>query len=420
MKVAAAIREPHVRALGLVGAAHFMSHFYGMALPPLLPFLHQDLGVSYTVLGVLLSVRKITSGALQLPAGIAVDRMGAKAMLLFGLLTCSLAIGLIGTTDSLIVLAALFLLFGLGDAVIHPTNYSILNSSMPENFMGRSFSVHTFCGHLGTALAPAVVLTLTALWDWRLALMASGLAGVVVTLAVGTQWSVLRDGAPAKRKRKDAAESAKDADMTTGAMLRHVLASPPILYLFLFFSLFSMAGSGLQEFTVAGLVALHGMPVAAAGGALSGFLFASAFGVLAGGYVADKTRRHDLVAGGGLCVAALLIAIIGGVDLHYTLIVFCFTIAGFVNGMIRPARDMMIRNAAPRGATGKVFGFVFSGSSLGGGIAPVVYGFMLDMGNPSWIFYTSAAFMILCMIVVLLSGRAARAAAEGAERAPAE
>ncbi len=100
--------------------------------------------------------------------------------------------------------------------------------------------------------------------------------------------------------------------------------------------------------------------------------------------------------------------IIGGVDLHFTVLVFCFTVAGFFSGMIRPARDMMIRNAAPRDATGKVFGFVFSGSSFGGGIAPVVYGFMLDTGKPSWIFYTSAVFMILCMIIVLLSGRAAR------------
>ena len=415
MNIAAAIREPYVRALGLVGAAHFMSHFYGMILPPLFPFLHQDLGVSYTVLGALLSAKRITSGALQLPAGIAVDRFGAKAMLLFGLLTCSLAIGLAGTTESVFVLGVLFIVFGIGNAVFHPTDYSILTSSMPEHFMGRSFSVHTFCGHLGTAVAPAIVLTLTALWDWRVALMASGLVGIIVTLVIGAQWRVLRDGAPAGDKGKKKTVTAEDAAMTTGALLRHVLASPPMLYLFLFFSISSMAGSGLRDFAVAGLVALHGMPVAAAGGALSGFLFASAFGVLAGGFAADKTRRHDLIAGGGLCVTAVLITIIGGVDLHYTAIVFCFTVAGFVNGMIRPARDMMIRTAAPRGATGKVFGFVFSGQSFGGGIAPVVYGFMLDIGNPSWIFYTSAAFMILCMIVVLLSGRAA-----GAERASAE
>lgn len=410
MEVAAATRKPYLRALGLVGMAHFMGHFYGMALPPLFPFLHQDLGVSYTFLGVLLSAKKITSGALQLPAGIAVDRIGAKAMLLFGLLTCSLAIGLLGITSSPIVLAAVIILLGLGDAVIHPTDYSILNSSMPEKFMGRSFSVHTFCGHLGTAVAPAVVLTLTALWDWRVALMASGLAGVAVTLAVGVQWRVLRDDAPAKKKvaAKSAANSATDADAVTGPTLRRILASPPVLYLFLFFCLFSVAGSGLREFAVAGLMALHDMPVAAAGGAVSGFLFASAIGVLAGGYVADKTRRHDLEACIALFAAAVMVFVIGGVDLQFTVLVFCFTIAGFFSGAIRPARDMMIRNASPPGAAGKVFGFVFSGSSFGGGIAPVVYGFMLDIGEPSWIFFTSAVFMILCMIVVLLSGRAAR------------
>ena len=117
-------------------------------------------------------------------------------------------------------------------------------------------------------------------------------ADVAVTLAVGTQRGVLRDDAPAKRRHP--AKRAADAELTTGRMPRKTLADPPILYLFLFFCIFSVAGSGLREFAVAGLMALHDKPVATAGGAISGFLFAGAVGVLAGGYVADKTRRPDL------------------------------------------------------------------------------------------------------------------------------
>ena len=411
MNLANVIREPYVRALGLVSAAHFMSHYLGMLLPPLLPFLHADLGVSYTLLGILLSVKTFTTGVLQLPAGIAVDKVGAKAMLFMGLLICAVAVIAIALTHSLYLFVFFILLFGVGNSVFHPTDFSILNSSMPEHLMGRSFSFHTFSGHLGSALAPVVVLTITAIWDWRTALIASGVTGLIVAAAIGLQWGALKDGGQSYRKRKAATPNSDDHEqLSTLELLKRIVSTPAILYLFLFFCMSSLAGGGLKNFAVAGLVALHNTPLAAAGGAASGFLFASALGVLLGGYVADQTNRHDLVAAASLTVAALILVIIGAVNLHYTVLVFCFTLAGMVNGLIRPARDMMIRNAAPRGSAGKVFGFIYSGQSVGSTITPLIFGLMLDFGHPAWIFYTSAIFTVFCLAVILLSGRAARAA----------
>ncbi|MFM1816397.1 MAG: hypothetical protein RLZ98_3092, partial [Pseudomonadota bacterium] len=153
MTLAVAIREPYVRALGLISAAHFMSHFYGMVLPPLFPFLNADLGISYTVLGILLAANKTVSGLCQLPAGVAVDRIGARSMLLFGLVACSVCIGLLGFISSPILLGIVIIAFGAANSVFHPTDYSILNSSVPEQHMAKSFSMHTFCGHIGTAVA---------------------------------------------------------------------------------------------------------------------------------------------------------------------------------------------------------------------------------------------------------------------------
>jgi FSR family fosmidomycin resistance protein-like MFS transporter len=411
MTIVATMRQPHVQVLSMVSSVHFMSHFYGMTLAPLLVFIHNDLGISYTFLGLLMSMQQITSGVLQLPVGFAVDRFGAKLILFAGLVVATLGIGLIAFATAYWMLAVLVVIYGIGNSVFHPADYAILNSSINETRMGRSFSFHTFCGHIGTAIAPTVMLTVTAIWNWRAAIILSGILGMVVMVLFLLQWRAMRDDVatvPKKKKKQGPAAAAADAAMTNGQLILHILKAPAILYLFLFFCMSSLAGSGFRNFAIAGLLELHGTPVEAAGGALSGFLFASALGVLIGGYLADKTSRHDLIGAISLMGSAILVVIIGLVDLHYFLLVAAFTLAGLVQGIIRPARDMMIRNAAPKGAQGRVFGFVFSGQSFGGGIAPLTFGIFLDLGMPVWIFFTAALFMVLCMTVMLLSARSLR------------
>lgn len=412
MSLAATLKQPQMRVLGVVSSGHFMSHFYGMTLPPLYPFLHDSLGISYTFLGGLLSMQYILGSGMQFPAGMVVDRFGAKNMLMFGLLACALAMGIIGLTGSVPVLIAMIVLYAIGNSVFHPADYSILNGTMDESYMGRSFSLHTFFGETGTALAPTVMLTVAFVWGWQAALLVSACLGFVVLISFVLQLGVMKDdviGAqPRGKKKKAEGAASSDAHMTNWQVILYILASPPILYLFMFFCVGQLASGGLKSFSVSGLVSLYDTPVQAAGTALSAFLFASAFGILIGGYVADKTKRHDLYAAGGLLAASVVMWLVGSIDFSLWVLVAIFTFAGVANGMVRPARDMMIRNAAPKGATGKVFGFVFSGQSLGGGIAPVVFGIFIDMGKPAWIFYTSAVFLTVCATVMLLSGRASR------------
>ncbi len=412
MTISTGMVRPQVKVLGLVSSGHFMSHYYSMVLPPLFPFLHDNLGISYTALGFLLTLKHVTAGVLQLPAGILVDRFGAKLMLFFGLFMCTAGMGLIGLAETYWMLAALVVVVGIGNSVFHPADYTIMNSTMDSGYMGRSFSVHTFSGHLGTAIAPLVVLSIAPVWGWRMAFMVSGIAGLVVLVGFIAQWNII-DGNIAraesqKRTNEKPAAGGEGPTQTTWQLIVQILKSPPIVFLFMFFAMSSLANGGLKSFAVAGLVTLHNTPVTAAGGALTGFLFASAFGVLVGGVFADKTKRHDLIAACGLLASAVIVLVVGEVNLQYAVLVFAFSFAGLISGVIRPARDMMIRNVSPEGSMGKVFGFVFSGQSIGGGIAPVIYGALIDIGQSVWIFYSSAIFMVLCMAVVLLSGRAAR------------
>ena len=147
---------------------------------------------------------------------------------------------------------------------------------------------------------------------------------------------------------------------------------------------------------------------------------ANAAGVLLGGWLADKFKNHELIAVAGLGVSAVTLLFVGVYNVPDILLVIIFAFAGITNGLIGPSRDMLIRRASPKGSMGKVFGFVFSGQTIGSAVAPLLFGFMIDTGAPAWIFYTSAIFTVMCMLVVVISAKHSREpAAPKAEAKPA-
>jgi MFS family permease len=414
--------KQEIKVVGVVSGGHFMSHCYSMILPPLFPILHAELGVPYTALGLLLSLKSLSFGVMQLPAGILVDRFGARLMLVYGFAVILACYFLIAFSESFWVIAALFIIAGIGDSVFHPADYSIMNGTVASSRMGRSFSAHIFAGYLGMGMAPAVVLFMIGAFgvSWRTVMLAFVAVGAVSLIGLITQWQHIRED-DTKPKKKKAAESddtaGEQAEQTTWQTVKEILTSMPMLFLLLFFSFQALGSGAFKNFAVAGLVSLHGTSLEAAGGALSGFLFATAIGAIGGGFVADRFGRHGSTAAVALAISAGIAVLVGAVDLHYMMLTFAFTLAGLLQGIIRPARDMMIRAASPKGAIGKAFGFVNSGQAVGGTIAPLVFGAMLDIGVPEWLFYSSAIFLGVCMLTVLGSAywsKKERAAASGA------
>ncbi len=407
--------QPQVRIMGLVGAGHMMSHFYSNTLPPLLPFLNADLGISYTLLGAMLSLRGMLTAGLQVPAGALVDRFGAKTLLIVGLAMCAGGTMMTATAGGIWMLLLAGIVLGVGNSVFHPADYTILGGTMDERYMGRAFSLHAFFGHVGSAIAPIVLIAIAAVYDWRTALMVAGIAGFVILLGLITQWRYISEDAAAaagpKKKQKAEAEDAQDgsgAPQTTMEVMRYILTSPAILFLFLYYAMNQLAGGGLKNFAVAGLVETHDTAATLANAAFTAFLVANAGGVLFGGWLADITKRAELMAALGLGLSAVVMAIIGVWDLPGFLLVAIFAFAGLTNGIIGPARDLLVRRSSPKGSMGKVFGFVFSGQAIGMALAPLLFGFMIDSGVPAWIFYGSALFTVACMIVVLISARYSR------------
>lgn len=390
------------KVVGLICAGHFFSHFYLLLVPPLFPLLRDVYGVGFTELGFAVAAYSITGGIAQIPLGFLVDRYGSRTILIAGIMLESVAIALIGVFPYYGALVALMVAAGLANAVFHPADYAILNASVHKSRIGRVFSFHTFTGYLGDAVAPVTILFLASLLDWRVAMFVCGVCGALTGALIWMNAGILTDAAG----EPPAAPAHGDSRRTGMALLFSV----PVLMGLLFFAGVSFTGRGFSHFGVATLHELYQTPLGTAGAVLSAYLFASPLGVLAGGYAADRMSRHDLVSAACFVVIAACVFAIALFNPPLLVIGMLFALAGFCNGFLAPPRDLLIRALTPPQEMGKVFGFVTAGFSLGGMVAPIVYGWLLDHSDPGNLFWVIGAAALVTVTTVLITGREGRRA----------
>ncbi|HXL75678.1 MAG TPA: MFS transporter, partial [Burkholderiales bacterium] len=324
-------------------------------------------------------------------AGFFVDHFGARRVLLSGMVLAAVAIASAGLAPSYWALLPLAGLAGLGNSVFHPADYSMLNAAVSGRRIARAYSVHQISGNLGWVLAPVLVGTVTHLANWRIALLTAGGAALLATLVIALQTRGL--GAPMPPLPR-AHGTGLRADL-------RMLMAVPILMAFGYFVLLTASTGGIQTFAVPALGAIYQAPLVLATGALTVYLCGNASGVLTGGFLADRATRHDIVAAAGVLCAATLMVMLASGALPLGAISVVMAMTGFSMGVTAPSRDMLVRAATPRGSSGKVFGFVYSGLDVGSLIAPPVYGWFLDRGEPRAMFVVIAAVMLVMIATVV-------------------
>ena len=393
--------DASLRTLVLISIAHWVSHFHLLVLPMLFPFLKAQLGVGYIELGFALTLFAVVSGLTQAPLGYLADHIGARKVLLAGLAVGGFALIMLGLHLSYAWLLASAVLLGLANSVYHPADYAILAAHMDEARMGRAFSIHTFAGFLGGAVAPAIMAALAA--------TTGGLGALIVAGAVGPLAALLLivGGVP------DA--SAADRKVDGAHPPKQSVITPALIVLTVFFMLLSLSNAGIGNFGVVALMSGYGASFSSANVALTAFLGFSAVGVLAGGFLADRTRRHGQVAAACFAINAALVLVIATVDLPSLLLTAALGMAGFLGGVIAPSRDMLVRNAAPAGAAGRAFGIVSTGFNLGGIVSPLLFGWIMDQNAPHWVFGASVVFMMLTVLLALVTDRGPQASTEAPE-----
>jgi MFS family permease len=394
--------QSDARTIGLVGLAHGTSHFHHLLLPPLFPVFIGEFGLSYAQLGLLVTVFFIISGVGQALAGFVVDKVGARPVL-YGAMGFFVLAGLAAASahgmPGLMLAAALA---GLGNCPFHPADFTILNKRVSQPRLGHAFSVHGISGNLGWALAPVFLIGLsTAFGSWRYAYLGTALVAATVLLLLWWQREAIDDRSPARVQREakaTAAPAQADGDEGPYAFLK----LPSVWLCFSFFFWTTAALSAIQSFASPALAAMFSAKVEATAFVVSAYMICGAVGMVIGGFIAGRVQRLEatiaaaMAGSATLLVAAALLPAVLPVPLAVSMALVA--LAGLGIGLAGPSRDMLIKRASPPGATGRVYGTVYSGLDVGFALAAPVFGWILDHMAPQWVLLGSAATLSLGIV----------------------
>lgn len=389
------------RTIGLVGLVHGCSHFFHLLLPPLFPWLVAESGFTYSQLGVLVSIFFVISGVGQALSGFLVDHVGARRVL-WAALACfalsGLVAGLAPGYGGLVCAAALA---GLANAPFHPVDFTILNHRISKARLGHAFAVHGMSGNLGWAAAPVFLMGLTTMTgSWRTACLAAAALALVVLLMAVWQRDALDDRAVMAHH----APAPKAAAPGTGEHPMAFLRLPSVWLCFSFFFWSTCALTSIQTFASPALQALYGLPLALTGLVVTGYMLCGVLGMVVGGFLAARVQRLEMVISLCLLAAALLLALAGTGWLSGHGALAVVVVSGIGTGLAGPSRDMLIKQASPPGATGRVYGTVYSGLDLGFAVAAPVLGMVVDRGWHAGVFYSAAAALALGVLSAAFVG----------------
>lgn len=387
------------RTIALIGLAHGSSHFFHMLLPPLFPWLIGEFGYSYSELGLLVSVFFVVSGVGQALSGFLVDRVGARPVLFFALASFATAGLVAGTAQGYAGLLVAAALAGLGNAPFHPVDFTILNKRVSPQRLGHGFSVHGISGNLGWATAPVFMAGIaSATGSWRAACLCGALLAMAVLAVMVWNRDALDDRQGAWAHQAPGASAVADEHPMA------FLKLPSVWLCFSFFFWSTCALSAIQSFASPALQSMYGLPLSVTALVVTGYMLCGAAGMVVGGFLVGRVVRLEKIISVCLLASAALLVLVGTGWLPGMAAVVVAALAGVGTGLASPSRDMLIKRAAPPGATGRVYGTVYSGLDLGFCLAAPVFGALLDRGMTSGIFYGSAITLALSVVSAALVG----------------
>jgi predicted MFS family arabinose efflux permease len=290
-----------------------------------------------------------------------------------------------------LVLAAA--LAGLGNSPFHPVDFTIMNQRVSAPRLGYAFSVHGITGNLGWAAAPVFFALFTGLYNWRVAYLAAAAMYALILLLLVLQRDKLQTVVAPRGE-----DGSGEHDLA-------FMKLPVVWWCFAFFLLSTMTLAVVQSFSVSLLQALHQVSFEQATVTLTAYMLSGAVGMLIGGVVAARIANSDRVVATCMGVAAVFLALCGTGIFGATGTMVVLAATGFAVGIGGPSRDMMIKRATPKGATGRVYGMVYSGLDVGFAISPVVFGMFMDRGWFSMTFYGAALVLMLAVGAALGVGR---------------
>lgn len=380
-----------IQTISLIGLAHGTSHFFHMLLPPLFPVFMREFGLSYSELGLLVTIFFVISGVGQALSGFLVDRTGARPVMFVALSCFVLASLAAGTANGFGGLALAAALAGLGNSPFHPVDFTILNKRVSQQRLGHAFSVHGISGNLGWALAPVLLISVHEMTgQWRFAYVATAVWALLVIGLLALKRDAIDD-----RQGSWGHEKAGSAQAPADEHPMAFLKLPSVWLCFSFFFFTTAALTAIQSFASPALSAMYGLSLASTAFVVTGYMLAGAAGMIVGGFLVAKSQNLERNIAGAMTAAAALLALTATGWLPGSLALVAAATAGFGTGIAGPSRDMLIKRASPPGATGRVYGTVYSGLDTGFAVAAPIFGAMMDRHWNNGVFWGAAVALMM-------------------------
>ena len=392
-------RASDVRVVGLISLAHGSSHFFHLILPPMFPWLKAEFGFNYAELGLLMTIFFVVSCIVQAASGFLVDRIGARPVLFAGVGLLALAALTYSQSNGYAMLVLGAVIAGCGNGVFHPVDYTLINHKISPPNLPYAYSIHGVTGYIGWAAAPAFMVAVASIADWRIAFLSAAVLEALILLILWIGRARLIDDVHARREESQASHAQSNpggAPMSTFGFLKL-----PVVWLCWIFFFFSMAATtGLQSFAPTALFKIYEIAVSSGNYYLTLMSMGGAGGMLLGGYLATKLKVPERIITICFTVNIVMGLLLATGLVPVELIIIAFIVIGLGLGIAAPSRDLMIRSATPSGSSGRVYGIVYSGIDLGAALSPLIFGIFLDIGLPKLLFIGVA----LLQLMIILTG----------------
>jgi MFS transporter, FSR family, fosmidomycin resistance protein len=379
------------RELWLITLGHGLTHWYPATFYLLLPLIGNELGLSYSEIGLVMTCQFIASAVANVPGGMVVDTVGRKGLLMaVSLFWVGFPYLLIGFTHSYPMLLICVALVGFGNSLWHPTAIPTLAGRYPDR-KGLVLSLHGMGGNVGDAIAPIVIGTALAVFSWRQVVVLNVAPGLVVALLMFAFLGAIRPG-----ERKTHAEGQSLAEYMSG--LRHLLRNRAVVLLSVGSSFRTMTQTALLTFLPVYLAREMGYSPALVGACLFALQAAGFAAAPVAGHMSDRMGRKQILIGAMATSAVVLagMAVAGGSPIFVALI----AVLGFFLYATRPVIQAWLLETTPKNMGGSSIGVLFGAQALGGALGPYLAGLVADRNGLSATFYFLAATIVVANVFV--------------------
>jgi MFS family permease len=379
------------RELWLITVGHGLTHWYPATFYLLLPIIGNELGLSYSQIGLIMTCQYIASAVANVPGGVLVDTVGRKGLLMaVSLFWVGFPYLLISFTHSYVMLLVCIALVGFGNALWHPTAIPTLGQRYPER-KGLVLSLHGMGGNVGDAIAPLVIGAALAVFSWREVVVLNVAPGLVVALLMFAMLGSIQLGA------KTTHAEGQSVAQYWGA-LKNLLRNRALVLLSVGSSFRTMTQSALLTFLPVYLAHDMGYSPVWVGACLFALQAAGFAAAPVAGHLSDRMGRKQILMGSMLTSALVLVmmAFAGASPVF----IFLIAVLGFFLYATRPVIQAWMLDVTPKNMGGSSIGVLFGAQAVGGALGPLFSGMVADRYGLLAAFYFLAATIVVANLLV--------------------